>query len=324
MVHHSSKTQENQLRRKVRSVLWRGVAGLAIGFSSFSWAAVPQGSGDPKLVADWCAETGRAVRDLKWKIEPCSVAGKSISWRTLGKSVKGRPLVFAEFGNPQALNRTLILSSVHGDEITPVYVGLQLISWLKEHESALVNGYVVVAPMVNPDSFLDQPRSRTNSNGVDVNRNFATSDWQNTALRLWKKKYRADPRRFPGERPRSEPETLFQEELIRYAKPQKILSIHSPLNHLDYDGPTAITLSRFPREYVKECLNLRKRLKAVTTGFFPGSLGNYAGHELGIPTLTLELPSADATQAEKYWQQFSKGIKTMIEFSMPDYAKLQQ
>ncbi len=324
MVHYTSKTQKNDLSRKVRASLFLGVWILGLGISSFLSAEVVQNRTDPKTISDWCVETSSAVRELNWKIDPCSAAGKSISWRSFGKSVKGRPLVFAEFGNPQALNRTLILSSVHGDEITPVYVGLQLISWLREHQSILLNGYVVVAPMVNPDSFLDKPRSRTNSNGVDVNRNFATSDWQNTALRLWRKKYRGDPRRFPGQQPRSEPETLFQEELIRYAKPQKILSIHSPLNHLDYDGPTAITLSRFPREYVKECLNLRKRLKAVTTGFFPGSLGNYAGHELGIPTLTLELPSADAKQAEKYWKQFSKGIKTMIEFSMPDYAKLQR
>jgi len=106
-------------------------------------------------------------------------------------------------------------------------------------------------------------------------------------------------------------------------KPQKILSIHSPLNFLDYDGPSSLALSRFPRDYTQECDRLRKSLKAVSGGFYPGSLGNYAGRELGIPTLTLELPSADAKKAENYWNQFSRGIRAMIQFTVPSYASRQ-
>jgi protein MpaA len=89
---------------------------------------------------------------------------------------------------------------------------------------------------------------------------------------------------------------------------------------MDYDGPTALSLAKFPRQYVRECLKLRSRLKAITSGFFPGSLGNFAGQELGIPTLTLELPTSDSRKAEAYWKKFSQGIKTMIEFVVPKYA----
>jgi protein MpaA len=113
---------------------------------------------------------------------------------------------------------------------------------------------------------------------------------------------------------------LFQEDLIRKFKPQKILSVHSPLNFLDYDGPSILTLSKFPLDYTRECDRLRRQLKANSGGFFPGSLGNYAGYELGIPTLTLELPSTDPNKAEAYWKRFSQGIRTMIHFSMPNYA----
>jgi protein MpaA len=62
---------------------------------------------------------------------------------------------------------------------------------------------------------------------------------------------------------------------------------------------------------------LQRELKAKSTGYFPGSLGNYAGRELGIPTITLELPTADATKAEAYWKKFSQGVRSMIQFTMP-------
>jgi protein MpaA len=273
-------------------------------------------------IAKWCDETRTAIQKLNWKIDPCEDKEFGpIDWRVGGLSAEGRPLLFAEFGNPEALNTTLILSAVHGDEITPLYLGIEIAHWLKTHRAEFANSRVVIAPMVNPDGFFRSPRTRTNAHGVDVNRNFDTSDWRNAALKAWKLKYRSDPRRYPGSTPSSEPETLFQVELIRLVKPQKILSVHSPLNHLDYDGPTtSVSLQKFPTDYVRECMKLRTRLKAVSTGYFPGSLGNYAGRELGIPTLTLELPSADSRKAEQYWTSFSKGIKTMIEFQMPDYA----
>ena len=209
---------------------------------------------------------------------------------------------------------------MHGDEITPVYFGFELARWMLEHQTEFAHTHVVVAPLVNPDGFFKTPRTRMNARGVDVNRNFLTSDWRTAALVEWKQKLHSDPRRFPGSAPRSEPETVFQEELIRRIRPQKILSIHSPLRHLDYDGPNNLSLRKFPKNYVQECLTLKHKLNAVSSGYFPGSLGNFAGKELGIPTVTLELPSADPRMATRYWQQFSLGIKTMIEFVVPSYA----
>jgi protein MpaA len=273
-------------------------------------------------VKKWCEAARKEIEKLDWKIDPCDRKDGSIAWRVGGTSVEGRPLLFAEFGKASdGGNTTLVLSSVHGDEITPLYLGIQLAHWLIDHKAEIGNAHVVIAPMINPDGFYRKPRTRTNARGVDINRNFPTRDWNKQALKAWKVKYRSDPRRFPGSAPSSEPETTFQEELIRVFKPQKILSVHSPLNHLDYDGPSAITLSKFPRDYVRECLKLRARLKAVSTGFFPGSLGNYAGQELGIPTLTLELPSADSRKAKAYWEKFSQGIKAMIQFEVPNYAR---
>lgn len=277
----------------------------------------------PDSASEWCKQIKGSVQELKWKVDPC----REIEWKVGGQSVQGRPLVYAEFGDPKSLNTTLIFSMVHGDEVTPLYIGFQLALWLKQWAAGVQERVkkgenvepirVVIAPLVNPDSFFRSPRTRTNARGVDVNRNFGTRDWSTKALATWKKRFRSDPRRFPGPHADSEPETLFQRTMIEKIKPQKILSIHAPLNFMDYDGPSQLTLRRFPRDYIQECLKLRDRLKARSGGFFTGSLGNFAGQELGIPTLTLELPSADARKAERYWQQFQKGIQQMITYSVP-------
>lgn len=301
---------------------------LPLGAGSAAWAELPKLPIEKALslslqkdqIRKWCEDTRAAVHEMNWRIDPCSGAAGTIPWRIGGTSVEGRPLLFAEFGDPSATNTTLVFSSVHGDEITPLYLGIEVAHWLVEHPDEYGKAHVIIAPMINPDGFFRKPRTRTNAHGVDVNRNFDTRDWPEHAVKAWKVKYRSDPRRYPGSAPRSEPETVFQEELIHLVQPQKILAIHSPLNHMDYDGPSAISLSQFPNRYVQECLKLRARLKAASTGFFPGSLGNYAGQELGIPTLTLELPTADSRKAEAYWTQFSKGIKTMIEFELMNYA----
>lgn len=289
------------------------LSGLSFVLSVNSFASVPPSS--PGLKA-WCSEMQSSVRNLKWNIDPCD----GIDWKVSGSSVQGRSLVYAEFGSDKAENTTLIFSTVHGDEITPLYVAIQLVHWLKDRQSQLENTRVVIAPLVNPDGFFSAKRTRMNARGVDLNRNFATEDWSSRALSSWKVRYKKDPRRFPGNEPRSEPETLFQEDLIRKIRPQKILSIHSPLNYLDYDGPSSLTLSRFPKDYSQVCERLKKSLKAKSSGYFTGSLGNYAGRELGIPTLTLELPSADPRKAESYWKKFSEGISNMIQFTVPSYA----
>ena len=226
-----------------------------LGTASSSLAEV---SATSETVKAWCSDAERAISQFKWKIDPC----KGIDWKVGGKSVRGRPLVYAEFGDLRAENVTLIFSMVHGDEITPFYVGIQLAQWLKAHAASLGNTRVVIAPLVNPDGFYSQPRTRVNANGVDINRNFNTEDWKVRAISLWKTKYKSDPRRNPGPVARSEPETVFQEEMIGKVNPQKILSIHSPLNFLDYDGPGTITMPHLPSNYIREMRPFKEKFES--------------------------------------------------------------
>lgn len=265
----------------------------------------------------WCAQVQQEFKALRWPTPKCDPKDFKIE----GTSVQGRPLVVREFGNfedpTSSGNVTLIFSMVHSDEITPLYLGWKVMEWLEANMVHYPKMRVIVAPVVNPDGLFNKPRTRVNAKGVDVNRNFPTQDWDDKALSSWKKSFRSSPRRFPGWKPDSEPETVFQRRLIDLYRPQKVLSFHAPLNLMDYDGPNTLALDKFSSDYVNECLKLRSRVKAKSTGFFPGSLGNYAGQERGIPTFTLELPSANPNRGEKYWRIFKSGISTLIQHEVP-------
>lgn len=272
-----------------------------------------------KTTLELCTALKGTFKKYNWDLaDPCD----GVQWKSDHVSTEKKPLLYAEFGNEKSTNRTLILSMVHPDEVTPLYLGFQISIWIKENSINLKDHYVVVAPLVNPDGLFRKSPTRINSRGVDLNRNFNTKDWHSLALKTWKGKLRSNPRRFPGFEPDSEVETKFQRELIEKFHPVKILSIHAPLNVLDYDGPSSLALDRFPKEYIQECLTLRTKLKAKTTGYFPGSLGNFTGQEKGIPTITLELPSANPKKAKEYWEKFKSGIQNMIEHKIDSASEV--
>ena len=80
------------------------------------------------------------------------------------------------------------MCGVHGDEITPIKFCFDLIEDLNNNPQIIgENNIVIVAPIVNPDSFFKKKPTRTNARGIDINRNFPTKDWHKQALKLWKK-----------------------------------------------------------------------------------------------------------------------------------------
>lgn len=251
-------------------------------------------------------------------------------WKEKGHTVHGRPLIYWTCGSPNSQNTSLILSSVHGDEITPVYFGFRLVEWIKARPELCEKAFIVVAPIVNPDGFLRYTTgTRTNYNKVDLNRNFDTPEWGDQALKIWKAKYGSQRRYFPGDTPASEPEVAFQKWLMDEFKPAKILSVHAPLNHLDFDGPLggpeSETAKKFTETYVKSCDLLKQQLDKSSTGLnfyaygtFPGSLGNYAGRYKGIPTITVELPTIDYKLAPLYFGQMEKGLNVFINYEIKD------
>jgi protein MpaA len=231
----------------------------------------------------------------------------TISWEYYRTTKNKNPLIFTTFGNSTG-NCILFFGGVHGDELPTVYLMFKLAHYVKDNPALFKDKCIVIAPLLNPDGFLAALPTRVNSSGVDLNRNFPTKDWQAKAIRQWIAKGKI-MRYYPGAKSASEQETLFQMALIKRFKPQKILSAHSPLNFFDYDGPSS-DLNSFEQWMEQICKETNHPLKKF--GYFPGSLGNYAGRERNIFTLTLELPSSDPKRGGEYFQKFQPSILKFI------------
>jgi murein peptide amidase A len=235
----------------------------------------------------------------------------TIAWEYYRSTKNKNPLIFTTFGKHTG-NCVLFIGCVHGDELSTVYVMFKLTHYIKDNPALFKDKCIVIAPLINPDGFLSSSPTRVNANGVDINRNFPTKDWQTSAIRKWTAKGK-NKRYYPGAKPSSENETQFQIALIKRFKPQKILSIHSPLNLFDYDGPSSDlnSLEQWLEKMSKETNYSWKRF-----GYYPGSLGNYAGHERKIFTLTLEMPSSDPKYGSEYFHKFQPSILKFINLPL--------
>ncbi len=176
---------------------------------------------------------------------------------------------------PQA--RVLLVGGMHGDEYTSVSVVFRWMQTLDVHHSGLFHWIFV--PLLNPDGLLLRSSTRTNARGVDINRNFPGPLWREAGFKRWEDYTNKNPRYYPGPFAMSEPETIFLVNLIGNFNPDVIISLHSPLGLVDYDGPGA------PPARLGG-LGLRR------LGNFPGTLGNFAGKQLGIPVVTIEFSSS--------------------------------
>lgn len=222
------------------------------------------------------------------------------------ESVNQFPILFTEFlplKQRKPLGRILVVGGTHGDELTSVSIIFRWIAKLNKFHSGLFHWRL--APMLNPDGVLKREASRTNHNGVDLNRNMPSNDWEENAIKYWTDKSGKNKRRYPGPKAASEPETRWLIDQINTFKPDAIISVHAPYGVVDYD---ALILNTAPKSLGKLALNL--------LGTYPGSLGNYAGINLDIPVITLELPHAWVMPSErestKIWEDIVGWLRKNI------------
>ncbi|MEO8218365.1 MAG: murein tripeptide amidase MpaA [Acidobacteriota bacterium] len=192
-----------------------------------------------------------------------------------GTSADGIPLtVYLPQSNEADL---LILASIHGDESeTPVVVSEALRCIPMQDLSAAV---VLCA---NPDGAVRGTRG--NARGVDLNRNFPTSNW--SAEPVCYKSRAGDPRDIalsPGSHGASEPETVALLALLEDLKPLAIVSLHAALACIDDAGGSTLG-----RQLAERCgLPLLTEIGYPT----PGSMGTWAG-EQGLSLVTYEVEAA--------------------------------
>lgn len=249
----------------------------------------PQAMNDLRI---WCQEvTYRLVGPVN---ERCLRSGVTPGD---GRSVNGIPLWSRDIVPTRpALLRVLVIGGIHGDEMTSVNL---VFDWLDRALKQPVDRiHWRMVPVVNPDGLLRLPATRVNARGVDLNRNFPTPDWDSSALSYWATRTGKDPRRYPGPKAMSEPETKWVQRQVDIFKPHLIVSVHAPYGVLDFDGPPP------PPEKMGS-------LHLDQVGIYPGSLGNYGGVVRRVPVVTLELRNArqvPETEVAAMWKDLLRWV----------------
>lgn len=184
-----------------------------------------------------------------------------------GQTPLGLPITAYNFnhGGP----KVLILGGVHGDEIEGVMAAQGLLKSFMTSFPFKLN--LTLVPAFNLEGVLE--KKRTNSRGVDLNRNMPTKDWSPIVK---------TERYHPGPSANSEPENQALAKFIETEQPNFVLSLHSWHPVLNVNG---------------DCLNEAKKLSELTgykidddIGYpTPGCLGTFAGLERKSPTLTYEI-----------------------------------
>lgn len=228
-------------------------------------------------------------------------------------SRENKIIAFRDFApaTGKTAGRVLLVGGIHGDEYSSVTA---VFKWLRRLERRQGGAfYWRVVPLLNPDGLLMPPdqSQRMNANGVDLNRNFPTPNWETEAMDYWVNRTRKSKRRYPGPAPLSEPESKWLASQIEEYKPDAVISVHAPHGIVDFDGP------RIPPDNLGP-LELR------LLGTYPGSMGRYIGVYKGIPLLTIELESAmklpDAKDMDGIWFDMIDWLSAKADQAPQRYA----
>ncbi len=209
------------------------------------------------------------------------------AWKVIGHSVQGRPLRVASYGSGP--RRVLWVGGIHGNEregvVSTASLPAAFLAADRENKVTLT-----ILEDVNPDGTA--AKQRGNANGVDLNRNFPTKNFQ--------------PHRFFGMKPLSQPESLALHDLILSLKPHLVIVAHSWSgdHFINFDGPARHLAQRFAD---LSGYPVRDSGDMAAT---PGSLGNWAGIENGIPVLTLE--HLRGREPNAAWADTQKAILAVV------------
>lgn len=190
----------------------------------------------------------------------------------------------------------LFIGGVHGDEPEGVALAEGLLGWLKESEAHYPNPVKVpwaLIPCLNPDGYLKN--ERTNGRGVDLNRNFPSTDWISTFEK---------PRYNPGTTAGSEPEIQAVTHLIQMLKPRLIVHFHSWKPCLVCSGETGITDAQY--------LAQSSGYEVISNIGYPtpGSLSQYAWNDLRIPVICIE--EMEHIELDSVWPRFRQGLENIL------------
>ncbi|MFC6632155.1 murein tripeptide amidase MpaA [Microbulbifer taiwanensis] len=204
-----------------------------------------------------------------------------------GQSELGAPLFY--FPAQAGSGHGMLLAGTHGDEVAAV---VALSCALRSLPPSLLRHHTILA--VNPDGC--QLGIRSNARGVDLNRNFATDNWDGSGnVYRWNSEAEErDVRLSTGSTGGSEAETQALCQLIDRLQPAWVVSIHEPLACVEDPDNSALG----------QRLSRSLQLPLVTdVGYLtPGSFGTWCA-EHKLPCITVEFPPVSADAASEDYLQ---------------------
>lgn len=227
------------------------------------------------------------------KFEPESRGIIRLQHFEYGRSVLGAPLLcYPSRGEC----RLLVFAGIHGEEPETTFL---LSRAMRAFESNLE--HVAVVLCANPDGVA--LGTRGNANGVDLNRNFETSNWDESPV-LSRSILEAtrDTQLSPGKSPASEPETRALAALVGRLEPQAVIAMHSPIGCIDAPKYSPLV------ERLQCAVNLpwKPDIGYAT----PGSFGTWCAAR-GLECITLELPRlAPEVLFERYGESLARFLES--------------
>ena len=150
-----------------------------------------------------------------------------LQWSSIGSSVQRRELSLATIGYT-GRTAVVVVGSIQGDQTSTRDVVNSLITRINNEKGAIPAGTMFYfIPSINPDGNANN--SRYNANGVDLNRNWDTSDWRSNAPVPGYPQGKAGA---GGRSPFSEPETRALRDLLVQLQGMdlKVIEFHSSVN----------------------------------------------------------------------------------------------
>jgi protein MpaA len=185
--------------------------------------------------------------------------------RTIGHSVKGRPIRAWRLGEP-GKRPIVLISTMHGNEPHT----RRILESLRDGR-AIRGVDLWVIPTYNPDGLARG--TRRNARGVDLNRNFPYR-WADL-----------DGNYESGRRPASEPETRAVMDFLKEIDPRRVISFHQPLIGVDTDTKDP----RFARRLARALRLPQTSLNCG--GLCHGTMTMWFNHRFGGSGLTVEYGS---------------------------------
>lgn len=196
-----------------------------------------------------------------------------------GTSTKGAPLevYLPSMWDGDSSEKKLVIAGIHGEEPETT----NLLSYVFRSIDPRHLRWAVIL-CANPDGMARGARG--NSNGVDLNRNFGSSNWIPDPVHTrWEMNLPQDVELSPGSAPFSEPESKYLAKFAKEQEVSEIINIHAPMGCVDYG-------QRYDWKLPHQLSGALSLPLVSDIGYpCPGSMGSWADEQPGLKYLTLEL-----------------------------------